>query len=238
MIPVDKTKKVSIIIPMKNNGIYALKLLKSLEKDPYNNLEIIFVDDGSKDNSVDKIKDYVLSENLKNVKLFREDCEGLATAKNVGIEKSTGDYLIFLRPEDEIDPNFITALMLTIGNGEQVLAMTSIKEKLGAEKERVLYGSLTASRKPKETTKYYRERLFKKDNRLHFLNNKLFNAKIIKEHDLKFEKVKEDDKSGKKLDEKSSHEAENLKFIKRYSKVGEIETFITINKPLYIKNVD
>lgn len=232
------TKKVSVIIPMKNNGIYALKLLKSLEKDPYNNLEIIFVDDGSKDNSVNKIKDYVLSENLKNVKLFREDCEGPAAAKNIGIEKSTGDYLIFLKPEDEIDPNFITALMLTIENGEQALAMTGIKEKLGAEKERVLYSSLTADRKSKETTKYYRERLFKKDRRLHFLYNKLFSAKIIKEHNLKFEKVKEDEKSGKKLDEKASLEATDLKFIKKYTKVGEIETFITINKPLYIKNAE
>lgn len=215
--------KVSIVIAMKNDGIYALRLLKALEKDKYKNLEIVLVDDGSKDNSADEIKEYVLSEKLKNVKLFREDSEGVETARNIGIDKSTGEYIIFLNPKDEIDANFITALMLTVENGEQALALTGIMEKLGTEKERVLYSSLTATKKPKETTRFYRERLFRKDERLHFINNKLFNAKIIKDHDLKFEKVK-----------KGAEETSELKFIKKYIRVGEIETFITINKPLLI----
>lgn len=216
---------VSIIIPVKDDGIYAVKLLKTLRKDKYENLEIIFVDDGSKDDSAEKIKTFAIEEKLRNVHLFRQEHEGTYAARNLGIEKSTGEYIIFLDPNDDIDENFITALMLTTVNGEQTLAMTGILEQLGAEKTKTLYTTLTASKKPKETTRAYRERLFKKDDRLHFLNNKLFLSKIIKDHELKFEKPKKDEK-----------ETSELKFIKKYTKFGDIETFITINKPLYIKN--
>ncbi|MBQ3305940.1 glycosyltransferase family 2 protein [Candidatus Saccharibacteria bacterium] len=218
-----KKPLVSIIIPVKDDGIYAVKLLKSLRKDPYENLEIIFIDDGSKDDSAEKIKNFALEEELRNVHLFRQEHEGTYAARNLGVEKSSGEYIIFLDPNDDIDKNFITALMLTTINGDQTLAMTGILKQLGAEKTKVLYSTLTLDKKPKETTKFYRERLFKKDDRLHFLNNKLFLSKIIKDHELKFEKPKKDEK-----------ETSELKFIKKYVKLGDIENFVTINKPLYI----
>lgn len=222
---------VSIIIPVKNNGIYAVKLLKTLRKDPYENLEIIFVDDGSKDGTPEKIKDVVIEEKLRNVKLFREDHEGIEAARNLGIEKSSGEYIIFLNPEDTIDENFITALMLTTINGERALALTGICEHYGAEKTKILFSTLTAKKRPRETTRFYRERIFKKDRRLHFLNNILFNAKIIKENDLKFKKpektVDADAKTAK------TAETPELKFVKSYMKAGDIDMIITINKPLY-----
>lgn len=218
---------VSIIVPVKDNGIYAVKLLKTLRRDPYENLEIIFIDDGSKDNSTEKIKTFALEEKLKNVRLFRQDHEGIDAARNLGIEKSSGEYIIFLHPEDTIDENFITALMLTTINGDHALALTGICEHTGAEKEKILYSTLTAKKRPKETTRFYRERIFKKDRRLHFLNNILFKAKIIKENKLEFKKP-DKDKSAK-----NNEETSELKFVKDYTKAGDIDMIITINKPLY-----
>lgn len=90
-------KKVSIIIPMYNEEKYIKECLESVINQTYKNLEIIVVDDKSKDNSVKEVKK-IKDERIKIIKL--KENGGVANARNAGVEKATGDYLCFLDSDD------------------------------------------------------------------------------------------------------------------------------------------
>lgn len=90
-------EKVSVIIPMHNSSKYILECIDSVINQTYKNLEIILVDDRSKDSTlkkVNKIKD----KRIKIIKLKKNS--GAAVARNKGIEASTGDYICFLDSDD------------------------------------------------------------------------------------------------------------------------------------------
>lgn len=90
-------KKVSVIIPLYNEEKYIKECIESVVNQTYKNLEIIIVDDCSTDNSlkvVKKIKD----DRIKIIKL--KENKGVANARNVGVEKATGDYICFLDSDD------------------------------------------------------------------------------------------------------------------------------------------
>ena len=90
--------KISIIVPIYNTGKYLKKCIDSLINQTYDNLEIILINDGSKDNSSETIKSY----NDKRIKYFNKKNEGIGKTRNFGIEKATGDYLMFIDSDDYI----------------------------------------------------------------------------------------------------------------------------------------
>lgn len=99
--------KVSIIIPVYNIEKYINECIESLVNQTYDNLEIIFVDDGSKDNSgiiCDKTKEKYAN---RDIKVVHKTNGGLVSAWKAGVEVSTGDYLSFLDGDDYIDTNMI-----------------------------------------------------------------------------------------------------------------------------------
>lgn len=98
-------KKVSIIIPVYNAGEYLDYCINSLLKQTYKNLEIIFVDDGSKDNSLKKLKQ--LQKSNINIKVFSKKNGGVASSRNYGLNKATGEYVMFMDNDDKIDLNYI-----------------------------------------------------------------------------------------------------------------------------------
>ena len=91
--------KISIISPIYNRGEFLLRFLKSIQKQNFNDIEIILIDDFSSDNTVSLIKKYksidqriVLLKNKKNFGTFK--------SRNLGILKSSGKYLILPDPDD------------------------------------------------------------------------------------------------------------------------------------------
>lgn len=93
--------KVSIIVPVYNVEDYVKECLNSV-KDLNINYEIIVVNDGSKDNSLEIVNKFAESYNGE-IKIISKENGGLSSARNVGIEKATGDYLFFLDSDDYID---------------------------------------------------------------------------------------------------------------------------------------
>lgn len=102
-------KKVSIIIPVYNCEKYLDDCLISVESQTYKNLEVIIVNDGSKDNGIEIIKKYV--EKNKQWKLIDQKNQGLSMSRNNGFDISTGDYIFFLDSDDEIPENTIEKLI-------------------------------------------------------------------------------------------------------------------------------
>jgi glycosyltransferase involved in cell wall biosynthesis len=95
-------KKVSVIIPVYNCAEYIKESLLSAISQTYSTIEIIIVNDGSTDNSLDIIKE--ISSNNNNIKVFSQSNQGPSAARNFGISQATGDYIQFLDADDIILP--------------------------------------------------------------------------------------------------------------------------------------
>lgn len=92
-------KKISVIVPMFNCEKYIENTINSILKQKYSNLEIILIDDGSKDNTREIVKKYLAN---KQVKLICQKNLGAPSARNNGILNSNGDYVLFLDSDDEL----------------------------------------------------------------------------------------------------------------------------------------
>lgn len=93
-------KKVSILIPCYNATRYISETLQSCVAQDYPNIEIIVVDDGSTDNSVEVVKEWV--SKYDNIHLYLQKNSGVCRARNLAFEKSTGDYILYLDADDLI----------------------------------------------------------------------------------------------------------------------------------------
>ena len=92
---------ISIIIPIYNVERYLTECIESIIKQTYSNLEIILVNDGSTDNSLDICKEYAKLD--ARIKIIDKTNGGISDARNVGIQFSTGNYIMFVDSDDWID---------------------------------------------------------------------------------------------------------------------------------------
>lgn len=104
--------EISIIIPYYNASKYFKNLLHSIENQTYKNFELIIINDGSTDNSVDLLND--LEKKYKYIKVVNKLNGGSASARNLGIKLATGKYLCMLDADDVIDEYYIEDLYMNI----------------------------------------------------------------------------------------------------------------------------
>ncbi len=100
--------KFSLIVPVYNVEKYLEKCLNSIINQTYKDFEVIIVIDGSKDNSESICKKY--AENDNRIKIIKQKNKGLSEARNEGIKKATGDYLLFIDSDDFIELNLLETL--------------------------------------------------------------------------------------------------------------------------------
>ena len=97
--------KFSVIIPVYNTEKYISKCLDSVLAQTYTDLEVICVNDGSKDNSAQIIDEYAKKD--KRIKIINQNNQGVSVARNTGIKEAIGDYIVFVDSDDEIKPNML-----------------------------------------------------------------------------------------------------------------------------------
>lgn len=93
---------VSIIVPVYNVENFLEETIASILNQSYKNYEVIFINDGSTDNSADIINSYISS--FESVKLINQKNSGLSIARNVGIDASSGEYIYFFDSDDLLEP--------------------------------------------------------------------------------------------------------------------------------------
>lgn len=103
------TPLISVIVPVYNVAEYLPKCVDSILAQSYSHLEIILVDDGSTDESGRICDEY--SKNDSRVKTIHKANGGLSDARNVGIEASSGDYIMFVDSDDLIHYRFVETLL-------------------------------------------------------------------------------------------------------------------------------
>lgn len=100
---------VSIIIPVYNASDYIENCILSIQSQTYKKIEIVAVDDGSTDDSKEKILQ--LCKKYHNIKLISQKNGGVSSARNTGIKNSKGDFICFMDSDDLLKENFIEILL-------------------------------------------------------------------------------------------------------------------------------
>ena len=106
--------KVSIIVPVYNVEKYLERCVNSLVNQglDFNDYEILLVNDGSTDNSLPIANR--LKEKYENIKVFTQENQGLSGARNTGLDKAIGDYVMFIDSDDYLKPNSISKLLKNV----------------------------------------------------------------------------------------------------------------------------
>ncbi|QAR35029.1 glycosyltransferase family 2 protein [Latilactobacillus curvatus] len=103
---------ISIIIPLYNSEKYIGRALDSLIKQDINDIEVVIVDDGSTDLSYKIACDY--KKKVNNIHVYHQNNSGVASARNLGIEKSKGRYIAFMDSDDDVNSEFCKTLKTAV----------------------------------------------------------------------------------------------------------------------------
>ena len=102
-------KLVSIVIPAYNVGSYLDYCITSLVKQSYENIEILLVNDGSSDNTKDICDNWVVKDS--RVRAYHKKNGGVSSARNLGISKANGQYIMFVDGDDWLELNAVELLV-------------------------------------------------------------------------------------------------------------------------------
>ena len=135
--------KVSVIVPVYNVEKYLRECLDSLVNQTLKDIEIICVNDGSSDNSLQILQEY--SYNYPNIIVINQKNQGAGLARNVGINQAQGDYIGFVDPDDWIEPDMFSILYeKAVNTGVDIVECDyrMVFENSTKIKNRTLFGSL------------------------------------------------------------------------------------------------
>ncbi|MCT4552683.1 MAG: glycosyltransferase [Alphaproteobacteria bacterium] len=142
--------KISIIIPVYNAEKFINQTVDSVLCQTYDNIEILLVDNKSKDKSLEIIKAYEKKD--KKIKVYQEnDKQSVGAARNLGIKKATGEYITFIDADDIAQPFLVEKLI-----DNALLNKTDIVYGLSARKGSLkTYGVLFKCNKPEDFKKNF-----------------------------------------------------------------------------------
>lgn len=120
---------LSIIVPVYNAHEYLRRCVESILHQTYYNLELILVDDGSTDGSGEICDSY---QKDKRVRVFHSPNKGQASARNLGLSKSQGQYITFVDDDDWIDKDMYEKLIaFAIKFGTKITGCATLTELSG-----------------------------------------------------------------------------------------------------------
>ncbi len=101
--------EISVIVPVHNSAAYLGECLDSIQRQTFQNIEIICVNDGSHDASGQILKEY--GQKDKRIKIKTTDVHGVGNARNVGLDLAQGDYIFFVDSDDVLHHQALSHLM-------------------------------------------------------------------------------------------------------------------------------
>lgn len=126
---------VSIITPIYNGEKYVCETINSVLKQTYFNWEMIIVDDGSKDNSANIVKEYVVRD--KRISLLQQSNGGSASARNNGIRNANGRYIALLDADDLWESEFLESQLALMKEKNAIVVHASYK-RINEKSEEIL----------------------------------------------------------------------------------------------------
>ena len=126
--------KVSIIIPAYNAASYLPDSIESCINQTHKDIELVIVNDGSKDNTISVVSSYIEKYNF--IKLINQSNQGLVSSRRTGIAHANGEYIFFLDADDVIDNETIASLVEHSLNNDIIIADFNIESYDGKKKYR------------------------------------------------------------------------------------------------------
>ena len=121
---------ISVIVPVYNVESYVAECIESIQNQTYMNLEIILVDDGSKDMSGDICDQYAAYD--ERIKVIHQENGGLSAARNTGIEAANGDYISFVDSDDYIGLTLFEDMLQLLKEYDlDIIEFTAFRDKSG-----------------------------------------------------------------------------------------------------------
>ena len=135
---------VSIIIPVYNCEKYIEKCINSIINQTYKDFEVIIVDDGSIDNSIEICNKLIKTD--KRFKITRQTNKGVSCARNLGLELAKGEYITFIDSDEWVENTFIECLLKGILEEQADMSVCGIVREslknviIGKEKYQIPFG--------------------------------------------------------------------------------------------------
>ena len=199
-------RTVSIIVPVYNQELYIKECIDSILSQTYNNFELILVDNGSSDESINICEKYAKID--KRIKVIKEAKRGVSSARNAGLKNATGKYIAFTDADDTIECAYLKELVSAAIPG--IMPVCKMAKKY---RDQTIYPKTT--KKNNNSIEKYKS--IETPGIEGYVWNRLFDAEIIKKHNIKF-------------DEKAYLEEDTLFTIQYIKYISKIRI---INEPLY-----
>lgn len=123
----DNNELISVIVPFYNGEKYLKECIDSILNQDYKKLEILLVNDGSKDITINLLREY--EEKDKRVILINQKNAGVSSARNSALDKATGKYICLIDQDDYIDKDYISYFYKLIKENNADIALTPMPYK-------------------------------------------------------------------------------------------------------------
>lgn len=110
---------VSVIIPVYNGSVYIQKIIKSFVLQDDQDFELIFINDGSTDDSLIVLNNARIAYNLR-ITVIDQQNAGVSSARNAGIESARGDLICFCDVDDEVASGYVSGMRSVLNNNSEV----------------------------------------------------------------------------------------------------------------------
>lgn len=219
--------KVSVVIPVYNVEKYIKQCLESMINQTLNDIEILIVNDGTKDNSMNIVKEYIADQRIR---IINKENGGVSSARNVGIREAKGEYIYFIDSDDWVEKDILKTLY-DENNAEDIIFTNFI-----------YYKDTTGDKRNKKYK--FPDKSCKKEGKYFFYNdaevlvwNRLYRREFLLKNNLLFPEgiIHEDEEFSFKslmLAEKVKY-IESYKFYYRTSREGSITYKINYPKVIY-----
>lgn len=171
-------ERVSIIVPIYNVDLYLEQCIKSLINQTYKNIEIILINDGSTDSSLDICNRFKDMDN--RIIVINQLNFGVSVARNNGLKLSNGKYIMFVDADDFVENDYIEKMVLAIESAD--MAICSYKE---CYKNSIVDKSLNRDEIIDNILAI--NKMFGRENFGGYLWNKIFKNEIIKKNNIQFQ---------------------------------------------------
>lgn len=126
--------KISVIVPVYNAGKYLERSLTSICGQTYQNLEILLIDDGSTDDSLEQCLAWAKQD--ERIQVFHQENGGVSAARNKGLDEATGVYIMFVDADDRIETKMVEELYELAKAGQaDVVTCEYVEEHEGNDSE-------------------------------------------------------------------------------------------------------
>ena len=183
------SEKVSIVMPVYNVENYIERAIQSVLNQTYENIELIIVNDQTKDNSMDIVHKYsILDKRIKVVN--KEKNEGLGFARNTGMDLAIGKYIYFIDSDDYIESNTIERCVIEIEKNNSDIVIFGYSEDY-EENNIVTNRNVFVYEDDIMTSVEFKNRFVELFTRtiIHSTCNKFYDLEVIRKNDIRFRRV-------------------------------------------------